>query len=222
MISVEEAFSLVESHTPRLDSQTVSLLSAVGQVLHADVVSDVNAPPHDKSVMDGFAVRAEDVATPGQKLKIIETIVAGQIPSKRLAAGEAARIMTGAPLPEGAEAVVMVELTAVDPAEPDYVTINTGPVPAGKHIMHKACTLSVGDVVFQNGHGIRAVDIGLLAESGAATVMVGRRPTLSVLPTGDELVDCDQVPGAGQIRNSNGPMLCALGQSLGLETRGIS
>jgi molybdopterin molybdotransferase len=256
MLTIESAFQKISEHVVPLAHETIPLSDAVGRVLAADVSADVDSPPHRKSVMDGFAIRSEDIRPNLQnsseqssllashrstgsdvntdsaqlsektgdnggaapvRLEVIETIVAGDWPKKRLAAGEAARIMTGAPLPDGADAVVMVELTETETVgEQEFVVIKAGSIPAGKHVMERASNFSNGETVFVAGHRVRPHEIGLLAEIGAAHVAVYKRPTVAILPTGDELVNCDSIPDRGQIRNSNGPLLIALTEALGL------
>ncbi len=214
MLTIEQAMQRIRDHATPLVTEKVLLRQAVGRVLARDVTSDVDSPPHDKSVMDGFAVRSPDIQM-GVTLDVTETIVAGALPTKSVGEGQAARIMTGAPLPIGADAVVMIEQTEFD--EPaSRVKVNLAQVPAGKHIMRRATSLEKDTVVFAKGHRIRATDIGLLSECGAHEVVVGGRPTMACLPTGDELVDAAQVPAAGQIRNSNGPMLIAMANAIGL------
>lgn len=219
MIPIAEAFRLIKATVVPLQPETVLLADAVGRVLASDVASDVDSPPHDKSVMDGYAVRSADIATSGTQLKVVETIVAGAWPEKSVASGEAARIMTGAPLPEGADAVVMIELT--ESTSDDEVAIKIDSVESGKHIMRKASSLATGKTIFTAGHQVRPTDIGLLAEVGAHKVSVYKKPSIAVLPTGDELVNSSEFPGLGQIRNSNGPMLVAMNRSLGLEVNDL-
>lgn len=217
MITIEEAFDHIENNVQSLQPELVDLPHAAGRVLAEEVCSDVDAPPHHKSVMDGFALRSSDLTSGHQLFQIAETIVAGAVPSKKLQAGQAARIMTGAPLPDGADAVIMVEQTEVMAEQPDQVKFLVETVPPGKHVMPKAATLAVGDQVFHSGRRIRPIDIGLLAEAGAAQVSVFGLPTIACLPTGDELVEAREKPGPGKIRNSNGPMLAAMARGLGLQ-----
>jgi molybdopterin molybdotransferase len=226
MISVEEAFQLVEQRVaalPRLQSETIPLNESVGRVLSRQIVSDVDSPPHDKSVMDGFAVLSSDIRDGLTSFRVLETIVAGTMPTQKITSGTTSRIMTGAPMPAGADAVMMVELSNIgynDPT-PQEVTLNwDGPVEeftAGKHVMQRAQNFASGQAIYDAGHRIRAVDIGLLAEVGAAQVELTQKPTVGLLPTGDELVDCGSVPRESQIRNSNGPMLKANCRNLGAE-----
>jgi molybdopterin molybdotransferase len=171
--------------------------------------------------MDGFAVKSNDIRAGVVDFRVLETIVAGTMPTQAITAGTASRIMTGAPMPNGADAVVMVELSNVgysDPT-PEVVTLKWNGPPekftAGKHAMQRAVNFAKGQTIFDSGHKVRAVDVGLLAEVGADQVAVSRMPTVAVLPTGDELVDCSLLPGDSQIRNSNGPMLNAVCREMG-------
>lgn len=217
MIPIEQAFELLVANVSPLEFETVDLSSAVGRVLARSVISDVDSPPHRKSLMDGFAVRATDINSGQKRLRVIETIAAGGWPEKEIASGEAARIMTGAPVPNGADAVVMIEKTHFD-QDGAWVDIQLDQLQPHQHLSERADNFSRGQVLFPAGHRIRPTDIGLLAEAGAADVTVVRRPTVSILPTGNELVDCSQIPRRGQIRNSNGPMLTAMSQRNGLAT----
>ncbi len=227
MISVEEAFQLIEQRVgslPPLESETIPLSASVGRVLRKQIISDVDSPPHNKSVMDGFAVASRDIRDGVTNFRVLETIVAGTMPTQTVNSGTASRIMTGAPMPSGADAVVMVELSNIgynDPTPEEVTLLWNGPVEkftTGKHAMQRAQNFAKGQTIFPAGHRIRPVDVGLLAEVGAAQVEVSRKPTVAVLPTGDELVDCSSVPGDSQIRNSNGPMLNAICQNMGAET----
>ena len=217
MISIEEALQLIESTVSPFNSTIIELDQAVGHLLSRSVLADVDSPPHNKSVMDGFAVRAEDVR-PGARFEVLETIIAGSTPTRSLSAGTASQIMTGAPLPERADAVVMIEKSK--PTQTDgkrTVTFDIDMIEAGKHIMSKAASFAAGEEIFPVGHKIRPLDIGLLAEVGASQVEVYPQPTAAVIPTGNELVAASQKPGPGQIRNSNGPMLIELFRSFGVK-----
>jgi molybdopterin molybdotransferase len=223
MISVEEAFVAIEtasSISANRKTETVALPQSVGRVIAKEVFSDVDSPPHNKSVMDGFAVQAADIAAGVRDFRVLETIVAGKLPNQKVIAGTTSRIMTGAPLPEGADSIVMIEMANIgysDPT-PDVVTLSvTLPFPKGRHQMPRAGNFARGQLIFSVGHRIRPVDVGLLAEIGAATVDVYCRTRVSVLPTGDELVDCRSVPAASQIRNSNGPMITAIASGWGCD-----
>ncbi len=219
MITIESAFQLLAENIKPLAISRVSLASCVGRILAENVAADVDSPPHRKSVMDGFAVRSQDVNAGTRKLKIVETIVAGSWPGLAIGIGEAARIMTGAPLPAGSDAVVMLEQALVKSIDGhDWVEIQLNSIAAGKHLLERSANFAKGDIVLGVGHRIRPTDVGLLAEVGAQQVLVGSTPKAAFLPTGDELVGCDQVPKMGQIRNSNGPMLLALAKREGLAT----
>ena len=218
MIPLEVALELIDGAVEPLPTKTRPILESVGHLLAEGILADVNSPPHDKSVMDGFAVRSADVAAGMKKLEVAQTIIAGGWPSAALEPGQAARIMTGAPIPEGADAVVMVELTETEstPAG-EFVKLKIDSLEPEKHVLRTGVNFSKNQKVFAQGHQIRATDIGLLAEVGAAMVSTASEPSVAVLPTGNELVSCDQLPGRGQIRNSNGPMLTAMAQSIGLD-----
>jgi len=188
------------------------LAEALGLILAEDVRSDVDSPPFDKSLMDGYAVRADDVPDGRAELRVIERITAGMVPTKEIAAGEAAQIMTGAPLPAGADAVVRVE----DCEQiGETVRIVTKPVKPGLSIIRRATNLQRGNIVVSSGEKLRPTHIGSLAEVGCSHISVRPRPRVAVLATGDELVGVDQIPGPGQIRNSNESMLVAQIQACG-------
>lgn len=215
MIEIEEALRLVLSRSRARPTVSLPNQLAVGRVLAEDIRSDVDSPPHDKSLVDGFAVRLED-ARAGEPLRILELVVAGQQPTQPLSERTATQIMTGAPVPVGTQAVVMVEQTeAID--ETTVRIVNADPKP-GQGIMPRATSFSRNEIVLKRGHVIRPLEVGLLCEVGVDQVRCFARPRVAVLPTGDELVACSQVPGPGQIRNSNGPMLEACVADLGCET----
>lgn len=207
MISLNEAFDLIRQTIKPLPEASVPLTGAYSRYLVDPVIADIASPPHDKSMMDGFAIRAADWS-PGAEFEIGETIIAGAVPTQPLGALQAARIMTGAPLPTGADAVVMVELA--DVKNEQTVSFQIGSIEAEKHVLRTGANFSSGQKLFDAGHWIRPSDIGLLAEVGISDVKVGGLFSVAVLPTGDELVPCDQTPGPGQIRNSNGPLLLAM------------
>lgn len=206
MLSIEEALVLVESHVAPIAPQEVPLEDAVGLVLAEDIASDIDSPPHDKAMMDGYAVRSADREL---QRKIVEEIAAGTVPRFPVMPGTASRIMTGAPLPEGADAVVPVEQTELI----DSTTVQLQQVDArpGQHVLPLGVSMRKGDVVLRGGALIRPVEVAILAETGHDSVLVTPRPRFAILPTGNELIDVCQIPGEGQIRNSNGPMLQAAG-----------
>lgn len=209
LIQVSEAQGLVAERIRCLASQLVSLPEALGLVLAESIFSDMNVPPLDCSAMDGYAVRARDLegasgASP-RRLEEVEEVAAGGLPSRRVEPGQAIRIMTGAPVPAGADAVVMVEHTRRGPG---WVEVDAS-VASGRHIRRSGEDLLEGGQVLTAGRVIGSSEIGVLASVGCDPVPVYPRPRVAVLPTGDEIVFHREVPGPGCIRNSSGPALCA-------------
>lgn len=216
LLSVDEAQQRVLEHAAALSPRAVKLAEALGCILAEDVLSDIDSPPHDKSVVDGYAVRSVDVASGQAELAVVDELTAGMVPRRVIGPGQAVRIMTGAPIPEGADAVVMVEKTCGGRVG-SRVTIRSEPVRSGQNIMRRAASLARGQRVLAAGRRLRAIECGLLAEVGRATVQVISRPRVAVLATGNELVPHTDLPGPGQIRNSNGPLLEALLREAGAE-----
>ncbi|NQT52294.1 molybdopterin molybdotransferase MoeA, partial [bacterium] len=215
MISFEEALHAVLSHAARLDACDLPLHDALGVVLAADVASDVDMPPFNKSAMDGFAVVAADLATVPATLPVVQEVPAGAVPTGPIQPGQCARIMTGAPVPDGADTVVRIEDTEPGAADDQAVFLKS--IEQGANICWKAEDVRVGDVVLPAGHAIRAPETALLASCGRSTVSVYRRPTVAVLSTGNEVVPIDQVPGGGQIRDANSHYVIARLQQLGIQ-----
>jgi molybdopterin molybdotransferase len=228
MITVTQALDLVRRHARPIPPQPTRLLDSLGLVLAEDVSSDVDSPPHDKALVDGYALRAADIQSAGTPLKVIEQVLAGSLPRQEVTPGTATHIMTGAPIPSGADAVVMVERTSRDPRpansdalsastsvpatqshEADIVHILLDAVQPGENILRQGVSMRKGEIILTRGKRLRPIEIGLLAEVGSAETLAHPRPRVAVLSTGDELVPHEQTPAAGQIRNSNGPMLTA-------------
>lgn len=206
MLSVAEARALVLEQAKPLPPETVPLgPDALGLVLAEDVASDLDMPPYDKSMMDGYAVRSEDVSA-GGTLTVIEEVTAGHVPKRTLGRGQATRIMTGAPIPQGADAVVMIERTRT--LDGDRVVVDDHVSP-GQNILPRGREMRTGDVVLRVGATLRPQEFGLLASVGRSTVKVHPAPEVAILATGDELVEPTERPGPGQIRNSNASMLLA-------------
>ncbi len=219
MIDYKVARGLVLSALKTLPPEFAPLAEAPGRTLARDIKARENIPPFTKATMDGYAVRAEDIRAAGKdaavELEVLEDLPAGRVSRRSVGPGQAVRIMTGAPLPKSADAVVMVEDTersggrvkirrAVRPAD------NTGQ--AGED-------LKKGELVLERGAVIGPAETGMLAATGLARVPVVRRPKLAVIATGDEIVEPGERKTAGQIRNSNGPALLAMALRAGADAK---
>jgi molybdopterin molybdotransferase len=217
MLTVAEAIDAILNEVRLSPSQRVPLHNALGQVLSEDAISDLDSPPFDKSLMDGYAVRTADVAGGPKQLRVVEEVMAGQVPRKPVGPGEAIRIMTGAPIPLGADAVVPVEQTRLNAGDREAfkVHIDAPNLTVGKNILKRGSSTLRGTRVIPKGRLLRPQEIGALAELGKSEVSINRAPRVSVLATGNELVPIDEVPGPGQIRNSNEPMLVAQLRNMG-------
>jgi molybdopterin molybdotransferase len=199
VLTVEEALEAIISRVGPLAVERVDVLSALGRVLAEPVVSSATIPPWPNSSMDGYAVRAHDTGRAPVELAVVGRIIAGSMPSRALRAGETMRIFTGAPLPEGADAVVPQEDVAADNGR---ITI-TASVSSGAYVRPAGEDVRAGDVVVQPGGSIGAAEVGLLATLGYSQVCVFRRPRVAILSTGNELADLGTEPGPGQIPNTN-------------------
>ncbi|HHT9112346.1 MAG: molybdopterin molybdotransferase MoeA [Planctomycetes bacterium] len=212
MISVDTAVKIVTDVTEPLPAKTVPFESALGLCLAQDVQSDINMPPFERSAMDGYAVIAEDTARAPVELTVIEDIAAGLMPTKKVQCGQASKIMTGAAVPEGADAVVKFEETEDLSANNRAKILRT--IDRGRNISKMGEDMKVGQVVLRKGITIRPQEIGILATVGKARVEVFPTPTVGIISTGTELVDVESKPSAAQIRNSNGYSLAAQARSL--------
>jgi molybdopterin molybdotransferase len=220
MLTVAEALAKILDQATLTPTVRVAVEGALGCTLAEDVASDVDSPPHDKATVDGYAIVAADLAAGSAVFDVIEEVTAGEVATRVVSRGQASRVMTGAPIPAGADAMVMIERSEnVPPAgsATQRVRLMQDNVPAGQNILRRATSLSRGDIVLRKGTVIRPIEIGLLAEVGRVEVLVHRRPSLAVLATGNELVDAGALPAAGQIRDSNGPMLLAAARRAGAE-----
>ncbi len=210
-LTVDEALDRVLARIAPLEPTEVALLDALGAVLADDATADRDVPPFRNSAMDGYAVRGADVKQSGVRLRVVGTVAAGSVPVRAVGAGEAMRIMTGAPMPDGADTVVRVEDTD-NGAE--AVTINAA-TPQGVAVRQAGEDLRRGEVVLAHGTVLRPAEIGVLASIGRTKVNVVRRPNVAVLSTGDELVDIADEPRPGQIRDSNRYSLAAAVRATG-------
>lgn len=238
-VTRQEALNAILANFNALGVMEVALPDALGLVLAEDVASDMNIPPFDNSSMDGYAVKAVDVAGATDEsptlLKVAGYLPAGGAPgeSDRVETGTAFRIMTGAPVPPGADAVVRFEDTSegrpldaprLQPQDSQAAQVNIGGeviiyrgVATGVNVRKAGGDIVKGEVVLRAGTTIRPAEIGVLASIGKATIKVHRRPRVVVMATGDELVDVAEIPGPGQIRNTNSYAVTAQLRSWGAE-----
>lgn len=210
MIPVEQALALVEEQAQPLPPEQVKLREALGLVLAEDVRSDINSPPYIKSLMDGYAVQAHD---PADELEVTEEVMAGDVPRHAVVPGTAIRVMTGAPVPEAADAIVIQERTR--PAGERRIRLADPTLKPGQNILPIGAVIRKGDVVLPAETLLRPIEVGILAEVGRVDVLATPRPQVAVLATGNELVPHGTPPDPGKIRNSNGPMLSACVRSAG-------
>jgi molybdopterin molybdotransferase len=220
VINVDQALEKVLEHIDVLEAEERPILDCLGQVLAEDVFSTINIPPLDNSAMDGYAVRSADTRGASHKspriLRVIDTVAAGAVSQSEVGPGTAIRIMTGAPVPEGADGVVRFEDT--DESERQGVPTEIGvlvEVAPGAEIRRAGEDIAAGSLVLSRGTALRASEIGVLASLGCRTLKVIRRPVVAVLATGDELVDITQPLSSGKIYNSNSYSLAALIQHYG-------
>ena len=220
MLSVSEARERILSVFMPVEALTVSLDRAAGRILSGDILAEIDLPLFDNSSVDGFALHAADLVSP-RTLNVIADIRAGKPCGTTLQPGESARIMTGAPVPPGAEAVVMVEDTDFNvripgtPA-PQTVTIHRSMRP-GQNIRRRGEDLHTGDKVLSAGLYLRAQEIGLLAMLGLAEVPVHRQPRLALLSSGDELLPVEATLTPGKIHESNSYALAVQAETAGVE-----
>ena len=198
MRSVDEAREVVFHYARRLPEEDVALDAAFGRTLAADLVAAADQPAFAAAIMDGFAVQAED-GSPWRE--IIGEQMAGRVAAPEVTPGTAVRITTGAPIPPGSDAVVQVEATEL--SDDGHVIIHQDDVRVGQHVRPVGFDVRAGDVLLRGGTILGGPEVGLLAAEGQVPVRVARRPRVSVLSTGDELVDPSETPGPGQIRDAN-------------------
>ena len=215
MIQVQEALDQILSKIKFKGVEKVSLDKALGRVLAEDVVSRVNNPPLDNSAMDGYALIAEDIqsATPDSpvRLEVVEEIAAGYTAKGTLKRGQAMRIMTGAPIPPGANAVLMQEDTEKD----GNSILCMDKADERENIRTAGEDVKAGETVLKKGITLSPAHIGMMAVVGRSQIAVSQRPTVAILSTGDEILELDETPEGPQIFNSNGHMLSAQIKSAG-------
>lgn len=213
MIPVAEAIQIVQAQTRALKPEPVPLAEALRRYLAQDIIADSDLPPFDRSQMDGYALRAADVEAVPARLKIVGESAAGRGWHQALHNGEAVRIMTGAPVPPGADSVQQVELTRAADGDAEVEILES--VTLGRSIVKRGAEIRAGETVLTAGERVDAGMMAVLASFGYAQVEVGSRPRVAVLATGTELVPVDQKPGNDQIRDSNNLSIGAYAQLAG-------
>jgi molybdopterin molybdotransferase len=225
LLSVDQARERILSHFQPVTTETLPLAGCTNRVLAEDILATTDLPPFDNSSMDGFAVRTADVsqatAESPRSLRVVADIPAGSHPTISLSQGEAARIMTGAPVPPGADGVIPVEETsyhdrAAGAPPPDQVQVFKS-VKAGQNIRLRGMDLRSGETVLNKGRSLKPQDLGLLAMLGWAKVLVYRKPRVALFSSGDELLEVEAALQEGKIRDSNSYMLAALIEEAGAE-----
>jgi molybdopterin molybdotransferase len=206
---VEKALATILDHIHRMGTEKMDLLHSLGCVLAEPVVAGRDHPPWNSSAMDGYAVRYEEIRSGSEShavvLEVIEEIAAGALPRKAVQAGQASRIMTGAPVPEGADAVIPVEDTRADGSRVRILR----PVEAGENIRSRGEDIQAGNVILTRPCVIGPAEVGLLASVGHSHVQVYQRPRVAILATGNELADLGEAPSPDKIMNSNGYAVAA-------------
>ncbi len=225
LLSVNEARERILSHFQSVTTESLPLTECLHRVLGRGISASDDLPPFDNSAMDGFAIRAADVADTNpaspRTLRVVADIPAGSFPTIFLAPGDAARIMTGAQMPAGADAVVPVENTnfhdrAAGAPQPKEVEIRNSII-AGENVRTRGMDVHAGDVVLQKGRTLKAQDAAMLASLGYSTVEIFRKPRVALFSSGDELLEVNAPLEPGKIRDSNTYMLAGLIESAGAE-----
>lgn len=207
MLSVHAALEMVRQNLPVRKVELRKILDAIGGVLAEDILADTDVPPFRRAMMDGYAVDSSAVQSPPVRLKVLETVHAGTMPAARVEERSASRVMTGAPVPDGADSVVRQEDTReLDNGHTVEILVPSEP---GKNIVQKGEEMKAGEVVLKAGNLIRPQEIGVLALVGKHRIRVFRRPTVAILATGSELVEISKKPLPAQVRNSNSYSLAA-------------
>jgi len=225
-LSFDKALEGWLAHIERLDPEIVAFSKALGRILARDLHSDIDVSPFDNSAMDGFALRSDDItfATKGSPvdLEVITCIAAGDYWEGELQSGQVARIMTGAPIPTGADTVVKAEDTMPLPCAADSkidIVRFSLPSPKGFNIRLKGEEIEAGECVLKQGECLSPAAIGLLAATGNAQVPVYRQPVVGIISTGEELIPVTELPVRGKIRNTNSHSLAAQAQAAGAKVQ---
>lgn len=214
MIPISRAIKFIENETRPLGNEKIDLASSVDRVLAENIIADTDLPPFDRSQMDGYAVFAADTKTTPVTLKIVGESAAGRGWHKAMNRGEAVRIMTGAPVPSGADAVQKIELSKESGGHVEIIE----PTEKGRYIIHQGSEIRKGKTIFKSGTRITVNMIATLAAFGYATVKAGKQPRVAIIGTGSEIVEISKKPGRDQIRNSNSAMLDVMCRRFGGET----
>jgi molybdopterin molybdotransferase len=220
MLGVDDALARIVAHFAPLPAVETLIVDALGMVVARDITSTVDVPPFRNSAMDGYAVRHGDTSDASATLRVVGTIAAGTAPRRAVGPGEAIRIMTGAPLPDGADAVVRFEetdeISRVAAGTRDEISVFR-PVRTGENVREAGEDIRLGELVLAAGTSLGPSMTGVLASLNHSTVSVHRKPRVAILATGDEVVEPGQDLLPGQIRNSNSYMLAALVRQAGGE-----
>ena len=211
MIPVAKALKIIDEITERLGSERAPLGEIVGRVLAEDIVADCDLPPFDRSQMDGYAIRSRDTRHVPINLKIVGESAAGRGWHKELKRGEAVRIMTGAPVPAGADAIQQIELTK----EYDSIVSLIDRVPKGQFIVEKGKEIRAGDTIITAGSLITPAMVAPPAAFGYSRARVAKRPKIAIISTGSEIVEVGKKPRRDQIRDSNSVLLKSLCEQAG-------
>ena len=208
MIKFEEAYKIVIETAKNIGTERISYLNSTNRILAENVKSDIEMPPFNKAAVDGFACKQEDL---DNELEIIEVVQAGQTPSKKVEKGQCTHIMTGAPVPEGADCIVMVEYSVVKENKVSFTRKQSK-----TNISYRAEDVTLGQTVLTKGKLIKPQHIAIFASVGYVDVLVSKQVKVGVISTGDELVEPHEKPGISKIRNSNGHQITAQVKAMGL------
>lgn len=220
LITVEEAHSLILDEIAVASMESCDVSHALGRTLRDEIISPQSSPLFDKALMDGYAVRTADLSAEVVTLEVLEMVSAGEVGRHQISAGQTVQIMTGAPLPAGADAVIPVEMSESTGSD-NEIQLQTVGISAESNLIREGNILKQGQTLLSSGTLIRPAEIALLAELGRAEVAVTHKPVVSILATGDELVPAGEPLGPGQIRNSNAPMLASQVEGAGATPKNL-